>query len=149
MGRKAKLKKQKQKEKYLNKIRNSPIGQLVDYEIIEAMLDSPEIMEIFNLTDEFDQDLSFSDDASRYYSVLEEFASQKVKTSTTIKERTIWTDFPKRCVENARALHIINTNHELGYVPSEIDKTTLEKSAQLALHSIANDVYVPSTLIAD
>lgn len=29
MGRKAKLKKQKQKEKYLTRIRNSPIGDLV------------------------------------------------------------------------------------------------------------------------
>ena len=98
---------------------------------------------------EFDQDLSLSDDAYKYYSVLEEFALRKVKSSTTDKERSIWTDFPKRCVENARALHIINSNHELGYVPSLIDKTTLEKSVQLVLVSIKDDIYVPSTLMVE
>ncbi len=149
MGRKAKLKKQKQKEKYLAQIKNSPIGDLVDYKIVEAVLDNPEIMEIFDLMSEFDQDLSLSDDANKYYSVLEEFALRKVKSSTTDKERSIWTDFPKRCVENARALHIINSNHELGYVPSFIDKTTLEKSVQLVFVSIKDDIYVPSTLMAD
>ena len=149
MGRKAKLKKQKQKEKYLAQIKNSPIGDLVDYKIVEAVLDNPEIMEIFDLMSEFDQDLSLSDDANKYYSVLEEFALRKVKSSTTDKERSIWTDFPKRCVENARALHIINSNHELGYVPSLIDKTTLEKSVQLVLVSIKDDIYVPSTLMVE
>ena len=97
---------------------------------------------------EFDQDLSLTLDASTYYSVvLEEFANRKVKSSTTSKERTIWTDFPKRCLENARVLHIINSHYELGYVPSLIDKTTLENSAQLVVLSIKNDIYVPSTLI--
>ncbi len=148
MGRKARLKRQKQKEKYLMKIRNSPIGQLAHYKVIEAMLDHPKIMEVFNFMNEFDQDLSLTLDASTYYSVvLEEFANRKVKSSTTSKERTIWTDFPKRCLENARVLHIINSHYELGYVPSLIDKTTLENSAQLVVLSIKNDIYVPSTLI--
>ena len=149
MGRKAKLKKQKQKEKYLDQIKNSPIGNLVDYKIIDAMLDHPLIMETFDLMSNFDQDLGFTEDANKYYSVLEEFALRKVKSSTTDKERSIWTDFPKRCVENARALHIINSNHELGYVPSLIDKTTLEKSVQLVFATIKDDIYVPSTLIVE
>ena len=149
MGRKARLKRQKQKEKYLRKIRNSPIGELADYKVIEAMLDHPKIMEVFNVMNEFDQDLSLTLDASTYYSVvLEEFANLKVKSSTTSKERTIWTDFPKRCLENARVLHIINSYVQLGYVPSLIDKTTLENSAQLVVLSIKNDIYVPSTLIS-
>ncbi len=89
MGRKARLKRQKQKEKYLTKIRNSPIGELAHYKVIEAMLDHPKIMEVFNVMNEFDQDLSLTLDASTYYSVvLEEFANRKVKSSTTSKERT-------------------------------------------------------------
>ena len=148
MGRKARLKRQKQKEKYLTQIRNSSLGELANYELIEGMLDDPKIMKMFNFLSKFDQDLSLTSDASEYYSVvLEEFANQKIKSSTTSKERTIWTDFPKRCLENARLLHIINSYDQLGYVPSLIDKTSLENSAQLVMVSIENDIYVPSTLI--
>ena len=149
MGRKAKLKKQKQKEKYLTRIRNSPIGDLVDYNIVEAVLDNPTMMEIFNMMSEFDQDLSLTEDANKYYSVLEEFALKEVKSSTTDKERSIWTDFPKSCLENARVLHIINSNHDLGYVPSLIDKKTLENAVDVVLVSIQNDSYIPSTLIVE
>ena len=147
MGRKARLKRQKQKEEYLRKIRNSSLGELANYELIEEMLDEPKIMKMFNFLSKFDQDLSLTLDASEYYSVvLEEFANQKVKSSTTSKERTIWTDFPKRCLENARLLHIINSYDQLGYVPSLIDKTSLENSVKLVMVSIENNIYVPSTL---
>ena len=141
MGRKAKLKRQKQKEKYLNHIRNSQLGKLSNYEFIERLLDDPKILKMFNFLSKFDQDLSLNSDASKYYSVvLEELANQKLKSSTTTKEITIWTDFPKKCLENARILHIINSYDQLGYVPSLIDKTTLEKSAQLVMVSIKDDI---------
>ena len=149
MGKKARLKKQKQKEKYLTRIRNSPIGDLVDYKIVEAVLDNPTMMEIFNMMNDFDQDLGLTEDANRYYLVLKEFALEEVKSSTTDKERSIWTDFPKSCLENARVLHIINSNHYLGYVPSLIDKKTLKNAVDIVLVSIQNDTYIPSTLIVE
>ncbi|MGB5594407.1 MAG: hypothetical protein WBM32_22515 [Crocosphaera sp.] len=150
MGRRAKLKQERKKKYYLDKIKNSPLGKFVDYQILSLALDIPELRKIFDLMDNFNQDLCLSDEASFYFhNVIEKFSIQKVQESTTIKDRTIWTDFPLRCLENARGLHIINTYYETGFVPSVIEKEWLEKATQLTVLSIKDNQYIPSTLYLD
>ncbi len=98
----------------------------------------------------FHQDLCLSSEASFYFhDVIEKISLQKVQESTTISDRTIWTDFPLRCLENARCLHIINTHYETGFVPSVIEKEWLEKATQLTVLSIKDNQYIPSTLYLD
>ena len=150
MGRRAKLKQERKKKYYLDKIKNSPIGKLADYQLLSLALELPELRKIFDLMDNFHQDLCLSDEASFYFhNVIEKFSLQKVQESTTTKDRTIWTDFPLRCLENARCLHIINTHYETGFVPSVIEKKRLVHAAQLTVISIKENQYTPSTLYLD
>ena len=150
MGRRAKLKQERKKKSYLDKIKNSPLGKLADYQLLSQALDLRSLQKIFDLMDNFNQDLSLSDEASFYFhDVIEKISIQKVQESTTIKDRTIWTDFPLRCLENARCLHIINTHYETGFVPSVIEKEWLEKATQLTVLSIKDNQYIPSTLYLD
>jgi hypothetical protein len=147
MGRRAKLKQERKKIYYLDKIKNSPIGKFVDYKLLNMALDIPEIRKIYDLMDNFNQDLWLSDDASFYFhDVIEKFSRQKILESTSIEDRTIWADFPNRCLENARCLHIINTHYETGVVPSIIEKEWLEKATELTIYSLKNNQYIPSTL---
>ncbi len=129
MGRQAKLKQERKKKYYLDKIKNSPLGKLADYQLLSQALDIRPLQKIFDLMDNFNQDLCLSDEASFYFhNVIEKISIQKVQESTTISDRTIWTDFPLRCLENARGLHIINTYYETGFVPSVIEKEWGRKS---------------------
>lgn len=103
MGRRAKLKQGRKKVYYLDKIQNSPIGKFADYKLLNMALDIPEIRKVFDLMDNFNQDLCLSDDASFYFhDVIEKFSRQKVLESTSIEDRRIWADFPNRCLENAK-----------------------------------------------
>ena len=58
MGRQAKLKQERKKKYYLDKIKNSPIGKLADYQILSQALDIPEVQKIFDLMANFNQELS-------------------------------------------------------------------------------------------
>ena len=150
MGRRAKLKQERKKKFYLDQIQNSPLGKLADYQLLSRALELPELRKIFDLMANFHQDLCLSDEASFYFHhVIEKISLQKVQESTTIKDRTIWTDFPNRCLENARCLHIINTHDETGSVPSVIEKEWLVHATQLTFLSIKDNQYIPSTLYLD
>ena len=70
MGRRAKLKQERKKKYYLDKIKNSPIGKLADYQLLSLALDLPELRKIFDLMDNFHQDLCLPDEASFYFLFL-------------------------------------------------------------------------------
>lgn len=59
----------------MDKIKNTPIGKFADYKLLSMALDIPEIRNIFDLMENFNQDLYLSDDASLYFhDVIEQFS---------------------------------------------------------------------------
>ena len=64
MGKQAKLKQERKKKYYLDKIQNSSIGKFVNSELLSHALDIRSLRNLFDLMENFNQDLCFSDEAS-------------------------------------------------------------------------------------
>ncbi len=134
----------KRKKKLSRKIRQSRLGPYIDEKHLQALLDIPEVLKVFQKVDKLPRtSFTLSAPAQLLFEQLENYVIDLARKPENQNQLQAWLDFPSKAVENAINLHLIRHLTEGDTVPTVIDKEVLKHSIQVTAWQLHNDNIIP------